>query len=87
MTITKYDIAEHVMATGLEGFSGTMLAAQQRRIFGAYLFGRKTFAIDCDGQGRVHGTYSCAFGTDSAFFNKSFGQIAEAANDGTPLGF
>ncbi len=85
--IDKYKIAARIEIAGLDGFKGTMKAAQQKAIFGAYLFGRKTISIDASGQGRVHGTYSCAYGTDSAFFDISFQQIADDVNGVQAFGF
>ena len=77
MPYTKYEIAAAVAIADLDGFVGTMPARQQREIFGRAVFGRKTFHIDCSGQGRVSGAYTCAYGTDSSFFAFSFDEIAD----------
>lgn len=83
--IDKYEIAARVAVAGLDGFDGRMCAADQRRVFGGYVFGRKQFRIDASGQGRVSGSYSSCFGTDSAFFEWSFDRIAGVVN-GTQVG-
>lgn len=86
--VNRYDIASSVMLADLEHFSGQLSAETQRQVFGRNIFGRKTITIDCEGQGRVYGAYSVSFGTDSAFFNKSFEQIAELSNDPSqPIAF
>ena len=84
----KYEIAAKVTIADQDGFVGTMAAKLQRELFGCYAFGRKTISIDASGQGSVSGHYSCCYGTDSAFFNKSFDQIARFSNDPlSPWGF
>lgn len=85
--ISKYDIAANVALAELDGFEGVMSAAQQKKVFGRNIFGRKRIKIDASGQGKVTGNYSVAFGTDSAFFDKSFDDIAYFVNTQTPLHF
>ena len=80
MSVSKYDIAANVAVAGLDGFSGRLPAAKQREVFGRNVFGKKTITIDASGQGRVHGVYSVCFGTDIAFFDTSFEEIARLAN-------
>jgi hypothetical protein len=77
----KYTIAANVALAQLDGFAGRLTAAQQRKLFGRNIFGRKQLTIDASGQGRVYGYYSVAFGTDSAFFSKSFDEISQLANE------
>jgi hypothetical protein len=79
----KYDIAANVAVADLDGFTGRMSAAQQRSIFGSYLFGKKRLTIDASGQGRVYGWYSVCFGTDTGYFDVTFAEIADYANSGT----
>ena len=79
--MNKYDVAANVALAGLDEWTGRLSGAQQRSLFGLYIFGRKTITIDCSGQGRVYGQYSCAYGQDGAFFDKSFERIAQYANN------
>lgn len=79
--LTKYDIAANVTLAELDGFQGRLTAKVQKEIFGRNIFGKKKIKIDASNQGTVSGTYSCCFGTDSAWFEKSFEQIANLANN------
>ncbi len=51
----KYEIAANVAINGLDGFTGTMSAKQQREVFGGVWFGRKTITVDASNQGQVYG--------------------------------
>lgn len=83
----KYQIAVNVTLAGLDGFTGRLTAKQQREIFGANIFGKKTIKIDASNQGQVTGSFSVCFGTDSNHFEKSFEEIAKAANGDYAVNF
>lgn len=85
--MTKYDIAANIEIANLSNFDGKLPAAQQREIFGANIFGKKTITIRNEGQGAVEVRYSAAYGTDQVLTVISFDEIARALVANRPLSF
>lgn len=83
----KYEIAARIEIEEMDGFTGKMPAAQQKKIFGGYIFGKKTIAIDATNQGQVSGSFKVGFGEDANHFRFSFDQIANAVNGTYNLSF
>jgi hypothetical protein len=85
--MTKYDIAANLTLFGKDYWTGRMSAKEQRKIFGEYLFGKKTITINCDNQGTVSyikkptalGSWRKGLGLGNTF-SKSFNEIAKAVN-------
>ena len=65
--MTKYDLTEALMMADLDGFHGKLTAQQQRAVFGAVVFGKKTITISCDGQGTVEVFHACWEGTHTSY--------------------
>jgi hypothetical protein len=65
--MTKYDLAAHLTLEGFDGYHGTLTATQQRTLFGAALFGKKTVRISCDNQGLVEVFHACWEGTHTSY--------------------
>ena len=80
--MNKYEIAANLELNNLSNFEGKMSAAQQRAVFGANVFGKKTVKIDNTNQGNVEVWYSAAFGTDTSHTVKSFDEIVTFLNTG-----
>lgn len=74
----KYEIVANVAINGLDGFTGTMSAKQQREVFGGVWFGRKTITVDATNQGQVYGCYTAPITRDTVPFQFSFEQIGKA---------
>lgn len=85
--MNKYEIAANAEIAGIAGLNkGVKLtAAQQKEIFGAYLFGKQNLYIDLDGQGEVTATASCCFGTDCNQMTWTLDEVANAVNAGKKL--
>lgn len=83
--MSKYEIAANIALANLDNFDGKMSAAQQRAIFGANLFGKKSITIRNEGQGKVEVRYSAAYGTDQVWTFVTFEQIAQAIANSRPL--
>lgn len=83
--MTKYDIAANIEIANLSTFDGKMPAAQQRAIFGADIFGKKSITIRNENQGAIEVRYSAAYGTDQVLTVISFDQIAGALSANRPL--
>lgn len=84
----KYEIAAKAHLAGVDhGRWVRLTAAQQRDIFGAYLFGKKSLRISTDGQGSVEYVHSVCYGTDFSGGVYSLERIAEAVNGGHRLTF
>ena len=64
-----------------------MSAADQRAIFGAYLFGRKAVFIDARPPGKVIVRFTTSFGQDFERVEISFAEIAAAVAEGRCLNF
>jgi hypothetical protein len=67
MTRNKYDIAAAIMSADLDGYEGKLTATQQRTLFGAVIFGKKTVRINCDNQGTVDVLHPCWEGTHTSY--------------------
>jgi len=80
-TIDKYEIAGRVAVAGLDGFKGTLTAAQQRQLFGRYIFGKMYMEISCYAPGTVKGFRKVCFGTDWEEYSLTFEEIAGIANN------
>lgn len=84
----KYEVAARIALAGLDdGRWHRLTAAEQRAVFGAYLFGKKSLRFDTSNQGRVEYAYSCCFGTDACTGEHSLDRIAAAVNAGHRLAF
>jgi len=81
--IDKYELAARLTLAELDGKQCVLSAAQQRRLFGRVIFGRKLVNIDCSNQGRIYGSFSVCFGTDAVRFELSLEQIAHLSNNPT----
>lgn len=80
--MTKYTIAANIALAELDTFEGRMPVAQQRAVFGANLFGKKTITIRNENQGSVEVRYSAAYGTDQVLTVVSFEEVARAVANG-----
>jgi hypothetical protein len=67
MSMDKYDLAARITLADLDGFHGKLSAKQQREVFDAVLFGKKTVRISCDGQGTVEVLFPCWEGTHTSY--------------------
>lgn len=85
--MTKYDIAANIEIANLSNFDGKMPAAQQREVFGANIFGKKSITIRNENQGAIEVRYSAAYGTDQVLTVISFEQIAATLVTNRPLSF
>jgi hypothetical protein len=83
--ISKYEIAAKVAVEGIERRWLKMTAAEQKDVFGAYVFGKQSLWIDAEGQGELIVHRSCCFGTDGMTARFSFDDVAAAANAGRKL--
>lgn len=83
--MSKYEIAANIALAGLDSFDGRMSAAQQRAIFGANVFGKKSITINNVNQGEIEVRYSAAYGTDQVLTRVSFEQVAQAVAASRPL--
>lgn len=75
MKTDKYIITKNIKLYKVNKYVGCMSAEKQRKIFGAYLFGRKTIHINIKNQGTVSSTFS-----ESNRFEISFEKIANIVN-------
>jgi len=83
--MSKYEIAANIEIANLSNFDGKLPAAQQRAIFGANVFGKKSITIRNQGQGAVEVRYSAAYGTDQVLTIVSFDEIATAVANNRPV--
>lgn len=83
--MSKYIIAANIALAELDTFDGRMPAAQQRAVFGANVFGKKSITIRNEDQGSIEVRYSAAYGTDQVLTVVSFEQVAIAAATERPL--
>lgn len=86
--MTKYDVAAQVTLAGIEGKAVKLTAAQQRAIFGGYVFGRATIQADCTGQGKVTISKNAGHSDicrDTLFAEYSFAQVAQAVTENRKL--
>lgn len=86
--MTKYEIAAQVTMAEIDGEYLTLSAAQQREIFGGYVFGRTLIHADTTGQGKVTIRKNAGHGNicrDVLFAEFTFEQVAQAVSEGRKL--
>lgn len=82
---STYDIAANVEVLGLNGFVGRLTAAQQKKIFGANIFGKKRIYINTTGRGFVLNLVSASgYNGETSLEVRTFDRIASIVrNDET----
>lgn len=76
------DIAANAEVLGLNGFVGRLTAAQQKKIFGANIFGKKRIYISTEGRGFVLSMVSgSGFGGSKSVEARTFDRIAAIARN------
>lgn len=73
-------IRKNIILYGVDKYVGRMSADEQRKIFGAYLFGKKIIHINIKNQGTVSSAFN-----ESNRFEISFEKIADIVNMGLNL--